>query len=80
MKRMKLKYRLRTGIFIYNELIEFGFRFTGKQLRDLFDIHFVINGKVKSLHKVNKYVKKSKSSFDDFSVKHTPLEILRLSK
>ena len=33
-ENLQMKYKLTTGIFIYNELIEFGFRFTGKQLRD----------------------------------------------
>ena len=32
---------------------------------------------VKSLDKVIKYVKRSKSSFDDFSAKHTPRAPLR---
>ena len=77
-ENLKLKYKLRTDIFIYNELIDF--RFTGKQLRDLSDLNFVIHGKVISSHKVNKYVKRNKSSFDDFSVKHTPCEPLRLLK
>ena len=43
----------------------------GIQLRELFDLKFVINGKVVSLHKVIKYVKRSKSSSDDFNAKQT---------
>ena len=39
---------------------------------DLFDLNFVIKGKVISLHMEIKYVKRSKSSFKDFSAKHTP--------
>ena len=35
---------------------------------------FVINGKVISLHKVIRYVKRSRSSFNYFSAKHTPCE------
>ena len=41
-------------------------QFTDKYLRDLFDVDFVINGKGKSLHKVIKHVKRSKSLSDDF--------------
>ena len=33
---------------------------------------FVISGKITSLQKVIKYVKRSKYSFNDFSAKHTP--------
>ena len=40
--------------------------------RDLFDLNFVINRKVISLHNEIKYVKRSESSFDDFSAKYTP--------
>ena len=42
----------------------------GPHLRELFDLK-LINGKVVSLHKVIKYVKRSKSSFDDFNAKQT---------
>ena len=38
----------------------------------MFDLNFVINVKIISLQKEFKYVKRSKSSFDDFSAKHTP--------
>ena len=45
----------------------------------MFDLNFfVINGKVTSLNKVIEYVKKSKSSFDDFSTKHTLCEPLKI--
>ena len=33
----------------------------------LFDLNFVINGKGMFLHKENKYVKRRKNSFDNFS-------------
>ena len=65
-------------VYLYHELIgeaafEFGIRFTDKWFRDLFVLNFVINRKVIPLHvpKVIKYVKRSKSSLNDFSVKHT---------
>ena len=51
---------------------KFGIRFTNKLLRGLFVLNFVISGKVTSLNKVMKYVKRSKYSFHDFSAKHTP--------
>ena len=35
-------------------------------------LNFIISGKVTSLPKVIKYVKRSKYSFHDFSAKHTP--------
>ena len=38
----------------------------------MFVLNFVINGKVISLHNEIKYVKRIKSSFDDFSAKQTP--------
>ena len=38
----------------------------------MFDLNVVINGKVKSLHKEIRYMKKSKSSFADFRAKHMP--------
>lgn len=41
---------------------------------DLIVSNFVINGKVKSLHRVIKYVKEVKVSFEDFSARHTPCE------
>ena len=37
--------------------------------RHLFVLNFAISGKVKSLHKVIKYVKRSKSSFHEFQRK-----------
>ena len=43
----------------------------------MFDLNFVINGKVIYLHKEIKYVKRSESSFDDFSAKHTPCATLK---
>ena len=49
-----------------------------KLLRDLFVLNFVISEKVTSLHKVIKYVKRSKYSFHDFSAKHTPCDTLRM--
>ena len=49
-----------------------GIRFTNKLLRGLFVLNFVISGKVTSLPKVIKYVKRSKYSFHNFSAKHTP--------
>ena len=48
----------------------------GWKRRDLFDINFVIKGKVISLHKVIKYEKRTKSIFDDFSAKHMTCEPL----
>ena len=39
---------------------QFGIRFTDKSLSDLFDLIFLINGKVISLHKVIKYVNRDK--------------------
>ena len=41
-------------------------------------LNFVINQKVISLHKEIKYMKRSKSSFDDFSAKHTLYATLKL--
>ena len=44
----------------------------------MFLLNFVINGKVASLPKVIKYVKRSKDSFHDFmSAKHMPCAPLR---
>ena len=37
----------------------------------MFDLNFVINGKGTSLHKEIKYMNRNKSSFNDFSAKHT---------
>ena len=43
----------------------------------MFVLNFVISGKVSSLPKVIKYVKRSKYSFHDFSAKHTPSATLK---
>ena len=43
----------------------------------MFDLKNVINGKVISLHKEIRHVKRSKSSYDDFSTKHTPSATLK---
>ena len=42
----------------------------------LFVLNFVIRGKVTSLPKVIKYVKRNNYSFHDFSAKHTPRSTL----
>ena len=51
-------------------------------IRGLFVLNFVISGKVTSLPKVIKYVKRSKYSFHDYSfhdfrAKHTPSATLK---
>ena len=75
MKNSNRKYKLRTGLFIAwinywgHILIRYSIY---KLLRGLFVLNFVIGGKVTSLPKVIKYVKRSKYSFPDFSAKHTP--------
>ena len=43
-----------------------------------FALYLVINGKVISLHKVTKYLKRSKGSFDDFREKHAVLAFIIL--
>ena len=45
-------------------------------MRSLFVLIFVINGKVISLHNEIKYVKRSKSYYNDFCQKHTLYESL----
>ena len=70
----------RGQVYLYHKLIyeatfQFGFQFTDIYFRDLFDLNFVINKKVIFLHKVIKHVKGNKSSFDNFSAKHTALTI-----
>ena len=82
MKNSNRKYKLRTGLFIswINRwgAVSFSIWFTGKQLRDLFVLNFVIKGKVISLPKIIKYVKRSKDSFYDFSAKHMPCAPLKI--
>ena len=46
----------------------------------MFVLNFVISGKITSLSKVIKYVKRSKYSFHDFSTKHTPSASLIIVK
>ena len=45
----------------------------------MFDLNFkfVTNGKFICLHRVIKYLERSKNSVDDFSAKHTPCEPLK---
>ena len=60
-----------------NVQIEYGFTHTMNQSARphfKFCIKFVINGKVISLHRIIQYVKRSKSSFDDFIANQTPCE------
>ena len=69
-------------VYFYHELIsevtfQFGIWFTDKLLGDLFDLNFVINRKVLSLHNEIKHVKRSKSSLDDSSTKSTPSATLK---
>ena len=64
-------------VYLYLELIgvatfKIGIQFTDKLLRYLFVLNFVMSGKVTSLHKVIKYVKRSKSSFHKFQRKTLP--------
>ena len=54
--------------------------FTNELLRGLFVLNFVISGKVTSLPKVIKYVKRSKYSFHDFNANHTPSATLNPSR
>ena len=70
-------------VYLNHELIgeavfEFCIRFTDRLLRYLFVLNFVISGKVTSLPKVIKYVKRSKYSFHEFSAKHTPSATLKV--
>ena len=66
-------------VYSYHELIGEVYDLQIKKLRDLFDLNFVINGKVIPFHKVIKYmyVKRGSSSFDDFSAKHSLCEPLK---
>ena len=64
------------SVYLYHKIngeAEFLFcsRFTDKYLRYLFDLNFVISGKVTSLPRVIKYMKRSKYYFHYFSAKHT---------
>ena len=68
---------------LYHKLIseaafQFGIRFTDKSLSDLFDLIFLINGKVISLHKVIKYVNRDKV-FSTISVQNIRLVNLKPS-
>ena len=76
------KYKMGRGC-LYHKLIseaafQFGIRFTDKSFSDLFDLIFLINGKVISLHRVIKYVNRDKV-FSTISAQHIRLVNLKSS-
>ena len=77
MKNWNWMYKVRMGIFLS---MNWSMRphFNSVLNLNLFVLNFVISGKVISLHKVIKRVKRSagKSSFNNFSSKHMPCEPL----
>ena len=72
-------------VYQYHELISeaafsFGIGFTDRLLGNWFVLNFVNRGKVISLPKVMKYLKRSKYSFHNFSTKHMPSATLTNEK